>query len=124
MPTKEFALSDNPTPLNYLVEYKIPYPLQHYQRFSEAVIAADGSVVGRGWPVISWYWSFLDREYRDILKTFCPDSSAEVYVRTQDEELDWHTYRCKMNWPVQSPDIQNNFSMKLNIFFLVLEQMD
>ena len=124
MAVYQFALSTIATPLNYLVEYGVRAPRQHFQKYSEFKECGDGSVIGRGWPFFEWYWSVIEQAERDILKSFCPDSSAEVYARTLDEELDWHTYRCQMVWPLASPDIQNNSSFKLALRFIVLEQID
>lgn len=124
MTVYQFALSNIPDPVNYLVEYGVPAPYQHFQKYSEAKPTADGSLIGRGWSWFEWYWNFLSPTNRDIIKSFCTDLSAEVYARTLDEEQVWHTYRCKMTWPVESPDIQNSHSLKISIRFVVLEQMD
>jgi len=125
MTVYQFALSEIADPVNYLVEYGVPAPYQHFQKYSEGKAAADGTVTGRGWSWFEWYWNYLSQTHRDIIKAFCADDlSAEVYARTLDEELVWHTYRCRMVWPVESPDIQNSHSMKVSIRFIVLEQMD
>lgn len=120
----QYALSEIETPLNYLVEYGVRAPRQSYQKYSEAKEAGDGSITGRGWPFFEWFWSVINQTERDILRSFCPDDSAEVYARTLNDDLVWHTYRCKMVWPLEAPDIQNNSTMKLSIRFIVLEQMD
>jgi hypothetical protein len=55
-----------------------------------------------------WAWAWLVRHggnepqaQRDMLKTFCADAAAAVYIRTRtNDSSDAYAYfSCQMNWP-------------------------
>jgi len=107
----------------YLETLKIVAPLQAFKPYAIAVERGDGAVLGQGWAQVKWYWSFISEAERDILKGYCTGLSAEVYIRTLDEELDWHTYRTVMIWPVEAEDRQVGASIKFELTFRIKEEI-
>ena len=120
----QYALASLTQGLQYLFNLGIPAPKQAYQKYAKTYILGDGTTRGAGLPKVEWYWGFIEKEARDALKVFCPNGSAEVYVRTLNDELEWHTYRAVMIWPVGPPDIANDASLKFALTFRILEQID
>jgi len=101
-------------------------PYQSFKPHSKVVALGDGTTRGVGWPVAEWHFSVIPKAERDILKALVPSPalSAEVYLRTLNEDLEWHTYRAVMAWPPDPPDVQNDSSLKLTIEFKILEEID
>jgi hypothetical protein len=61
-----------------------------------------------GAPAVLWMWGFVSQRERDVLRTFCPGASAQVYLITPTSETVGSvpnaskTYLAQMIWP--SPD--------------------
>ena len=120
---EEFGLSTS-LPATYLFDLDIKQPKQAYQPYSKVLELGNGTVKRMGYDVIEWYWAYLSDDETITLTAICPNGSAEVYVRSQDENLAWHTYRAKMIWPTDTPEIESDFRMKVTARFKVLETID
>lgn len=117
----QFAIGTTAGNMRYLFDLDIIAPLSNFKPYSQAVELGDGSVKGMGVPVSEWYWAFVSEEERDILKGYCPGLSAEVFIRTLDDNLDWRDFRALMIWPVESEDRQVGASMKFQLTFRIRE---
>lgn len=58
-------------------------PKGSFQPYSEAFDLGNGLVRGGGLPTDSWKFGYLPKAYRDILRTYCPGASGNVYMRTR-----------------------------------------
>lgn len=77
----------------------VPAPEQTFVKYSQSVQLGDGTSKGVGWPSCEWRFGFLTETQRDALKAYCPNASAEVFIRTFDEDLDYQNYECVLIWP-------------------------
>lgn len=118
----QYAIGTTAGDMTYLFALNITAPLANFKPYNQVVELGDGSVIGMGWSVAEWYWSFLTEEERDLLRTYCPALSAEVYIRTLDENLDWRNYRALMIWP-EAEDRQVGASMKFQLTFRIREDV-
>jgi hypothetical protein len=117
----EYAIGTTVESMQYLFQLKVKAPKQAFNPYSRLLSTNDGGEDGTGWPVAEWYYSFLTQTERDTLKTFCPGQSADVYVRTLNDDLEWTTYRAKMLWQFEAPEINNNATIRLTLRFRLLE---
>lgn len=120
----QYALGTTESNLQYLFELKVKPPRQLYKPYSRILSLDDGTEKGTGWAVSEWYWAYLSDAEWTVLRTYCGGLSGEVYVRTLDEELNWHTYRAIMVMPTEPPDVENDARMKVLVMFKLLEQVD
>ena len=81
----------------------VTVPRSEYQPYTEAVSLGDGTVRGAGAPFAKWLWDYLPQDQRDILRTYCTDASAEIYIETRTvDTLDvWDQFSAVMVWPTQ-----------------------
>ena len=121
MTVYQYAISTTATGLNYLFDLGVVAPKQAYQPASEYVELGNGDVQARGYSVIEWYWEYLSDAETTALRVFCANGSGEVHVRSLDEDLVWRTWRARMIWPTDAPDIDSDFRMKVAIRFNILE---
>lgn len=79
----------------------LPPPRSTFKPYSQAVNLGNGRVRGNGCPVTEWRFGFLKQAQRDQLRTFCPGASAEVYIKTrQNDSADsYQVYTAVMVWP-------------------------
>lgn len=106
----------------YLFKQGIPTPLSlPFVEASEADELGDGGVKVSGYGLAVWQWAFIELTARNILRTFCPDYSAEVYIRTLDQDNTWQDMKVIMLWPAKGETFVVDNSMALAINFKVLE---
>jgi hypothetical protein len=102
--------------------WDIPVPFHDsYIPHSVEVDGADGLVYGHGWELTGWRWGFLHQDYRDILKNFCPGKSAEVYIRTLDDNGNWDYCKANMIWPTQETPQNNGYIFDFSIQFRIVQ---
>jgi hypothetical protein len=77
----------------------IVWPAHQFSPGSEDIQLANGGVVTVGWIQSSWHWDYLEKSQYDILRTFCPGKSADITIRTLNQENIWKNYTGKMIWP-------------------------
>jgi len=109
---------------SYLFDLDVKAPRQTFIPSQEYKELGNGDVIGRGYSEIEWYFEYLSDEETIVLRSYCPTGSGLVYVRTPDEDLNWHTYYARMIWPTSPPDVDNDYRMKVEIKFIILEQID
>lgn len=96
----------------------LPAPKATYKPYSELIPLGNGSVRGTGYPTIVWKWGILSRSARDALRTYCPGSSALVYIKSQaiDSADAYVTYLAWMVWP-EEEDRQASRRVEFSIEF-------
>ena len=86
----------------------VDFPKSSYQPFADYQELGNGAQRGLGSPLAAWNWGWLTRHgtaapqaQRDMLKTFCADAAAAVYIRTRKNDTsDTYAYfSAQMNWP-------------------------
>lgn len=100
----EFKIGSSLETLTRLEELTVPLPAPKapFREVADIVTVASGLVVGKGFPNCQWIFSLLTTAQRDQLKTFCPNISARVYMRTMTNDADaYKTYQAVMIWPVE-----------------------
>ncbi len=77
----------------------LPVPRAVFRDYAETVMAASGRAYGRGYPSCQWIFSLLTSEQRQQLKSFCSGASAQVYIRTLNNNDVYADYQAIMHWP-------------------------
>lgn len=79
-------------------------PMFTWVKYSKPIPLGDGTVRGAGWSTLILHWDVITNTQRDWLRAFCPNQSAEVYIRSMqlDNSMAYVTYRAVMVWPIQS----------------------
>jgi hypothetical protein len=96
----------------------VDQPKGDYMPYSAEQVLVSGLVRGTGLPVDTWHWDVLPREQRDMLRTFCPGKSAQVYITTKTKDMtdSYHTFQAIMVWPTDKEvrDVQRrtDFAIK------------
>ncbi|GIV86634.1 MAG: hypothetical protein KatS3mg054_0663 [Chloroflexus sp.] len=76
----------------------LPAPRSKFE-FGERVERLDGSVIELGWRRAEWHFPILTMTQRSALRGYCTGSSAEVYIRTLNNDGAYGNYRAVMIWP-------------------------
>jgi hypothetical protein len=97
----EFMIGTTQTNMVNIETLTVPLPVPRavFRDYSETITAASGRTFGRGYPYCQWVFSLLSSEQRQQLKTFCPGSSARVYIRTLNNSDVYANYQAIMHWP-------------------------
>lgn len=119
----QYAIGTTANNMQYFFDLKITAPLSNFKPYNQVDELGDGTIKGMGWPIAEWWWAFISETERDLLKTYCPGLSKEVFIRTLDDALDWHDYRAVMVWPTESEDRQVGASMKFQLIFRIREDL-
>lgn len=97
-------------------------PRADYKKFAEEAMLGDGSVRGLGAPRATWHWGFLSAAQRSALRAYCAGASSQVYVRTPDDLLAFHTYRAILFWPKEE-EVEAERMLDLAIEFKLIEKI-
>lgn len=91
----------------------VPEPKSDFNDFSEYLSLGNGTVRGAGWTTAEWRWTYLNRARRDEMKTFCPGASAEVFIRTRNNDTvdAYEYYTAVMVWPI---DEEKSYSQRMD----------
>jgi len=124
--TYEFKIGTTQGTLTLLSELTVPvhWPLQTFQSYSVEKGLGSGLSKGLGWSICTWNFGFLSKNQRDQLKQFCPNLSVSLYIRTLDDDLDWHDYSCKMKWPFDAEERTCGRSLKVTLVFYALDELE
>jgi len=71
-------------------------PQSDHRDYSRRIETGSGIVKGLGYPVVTWYYKYLDASQYDALKTFCAGDGAAVYIATVDNNRTFVRYACNM----------------------------
>jgi hypothetical protein len=73
-------------------------PKSEYFPYARTVNLGSGGKRGVGFPMATWTFALLEVEQRDQLKEFCPDASAEVFIRTKLNDDTYALFSATMLW--------------------------
>lgn len=75
-------------------------PNSTFLPYSATVQMASGIVVGRGFPLATWSWGYIETDLFAALRVICPGASATVFIRTLKEDFSTYGYYTgRMIWP-------------------------
>ena len=101
----------------------VDYPKSLFTPYSDEQILVSGLTRGVGFPTATWSWDVLPRAQRDMLRTFCPGKSANVFIRTKtmDTNDSYDDFSAIMVWPTQEEerDTERRVKFKITFRFLV-----
>lgn len=90
--------------LNALDAFTAPLPVPNSQwiQYQEIVELANGRTRGIGSPRVIWTFELINEvAARNELKTYCPDSSAAVFISTRLEDGTYDDFSATMRWPLE-----------------------
>ena len=76
-------------------------PASVYRPGSQSVIVGDGTLLWRGYPVVTWRYGWMTVAQWTALKTYITNGaySAECYVETRDDEDSYSRYQAVARFP-------------------------
>ncbi len=100
----------------------VSYPKSTFVPYSSEQQLVSGLVRGVGYPVATWIWGSITREERDALRSFCPNKSANVYIRTKtmDSADAYATYSAVMVWDTENEQRDTQRRLEFKIIFQTL----
>ena len=96
---------------------------------SDVAKTLSGLSVARGFAAATWRFTALTNAQRQILKSFCPGLSAEVYIETLTNELtvcdvdEWIQCSAILHWKPGDEEQQAGRTMGLEILFTHLVEI-
>lgn len=89
--------------------------------------AGDGMEHGDGFPSAVWNWDYLSAAHVATLRTYCPNRSAHVYIKTIKADMQTYgTYYCVMTWPAIPDDAEwrlGRVTLNFSIRFTHLQEV-
>ena len=82
----------------------LPLPKSNYLPYARTPNKGNGGTRGVGSPIAQWAFGVLTVEQYNQLKTFCPGSSADIYIRTKLDDDTYADFQAKMIWPNDPQD--------------------
>lgn len=82
----------------------LPLPRSSYLAYARVNDKGNGGTRGVGSPRASWKFDVLSIEEYNQLKSFCPDSSADVFIETKLDDDTYEIFQGKMIWPNDPQD--------------------
>ena len=101
-PSGLYAIGTTSSPTNLQsLATPVTYPRSRPQAYAETKTLGDLTERGIGAPTTVWHWDVIPQAERDMLRTFCPGASANVYITTLSLDNDglFRTYSAVMVWP-------------------------
>jgi len=97
----------------------VSYPKSTYTPYSSEQQLVSGLVRGVGYPTATWIWSVITREERDALRSFCPNKSASVYIRTKtmDSADSYKTFSAVMVWDTENEQRDTQRRVEFKVMF-------
>lgn len=101
-------------------------PDYSFKPYAGVKLLGNGKRKGQGFPMAIWRWNRLSDVHRQLLRAFCPDLSADVFIRTVINETaagvkTWANFSCIMQWTPEDEDKQagNTLGMVIQFTHLV-----
>lgn len=124
-----YGIGDDPDNLNYFRDVggfleTVPAPKGSFKEGSEARPLASGGVRWVGYTQAMWHWDFFRKEWYDLLRSLCPDSSGIIYIETttNDNEDEFAVYEARYIWPIElEKDSHRRMDFDVHFNRLVLE---
>ena len=79
-------------------------PKSNYLPYARVHNKGNGGTRGVGSPVATWSFPFLSLAEYNQLKSFCPGSSADVFIRTKLDDDTYADFEAKLIWPNEPQD--------------------
>jgi hypothetical protein len=95
----------------------IEEPRSEYEPYTRIVNLGSGGKRGLGSPRATWNFALLTLEQRNQLKTFCPDASATVYIKTKLNDDTYAVFQATMLWVENEPRWLAGVKQNLQIVF-------
>lgn len=89
---------------------------------SMSIPLASAKVRGAGWLTFTWTWDFLEQDEYNLLRTYCPNRSATLFVTSKADDGTYDSYSVEMVWPERPERSQNTF-LDFSLRFNVLEAL-
>jgi hypothetical protein len=99
----EIGTTSSTTNINAL-SVPLPEPKSSYLPYSRTVMLGSGAMRGVGAAWATWTFAVLTIEQYNQLRTFCPGSSAEIYIRTKIDDDTYGDFQCTMIVPNDPQD--------------------
>lgn len=96
---------------------------------SDAAKTLSGLTIARGYAAATWHFNALTNAQRQILKSFCPGLSAEVYIETLTNELtvcdvdEWIQALAVVHWKPGDEEQQAGKTLGLELLFTHLVEI-
>lgn len=82
-------------------------PQSGYRPYSASLVLADGTLLGQGFPVATWHWSFITIAERDVFVAGIGGAlSGPVVIRSRLPDNTWATFECIQNMPTGEENLQ------------------
>lgn len=119
MPQADFEIGISYITLTNIESLTTPLelPKSEYFPYARTVNKGNGGKRGVGFPMASWRFAVITVEQRDQLKTFCPDASGEVYIRTKLNDDTYAAFTATMIWPEGEPRWLGGYKQNYEIIF-------
>ena len=79
-------------------------PRSSFLPYAKIVPLGSAGTLGVGSPVAVWSFGILTVEEYNQLKTFCPDASADIFIRTKIDDDTYAVFSGVMIWPNELQD--------------------
>ena len=94
----------------------LPAPKSNFLPYARTVPLGNSGTRGLGNPIASWTFPILSIEEYSQLKTFCPGTSADIFIQTKIDDDTYAVFSGKMIWPNEPQDrwygVRRNFSVQ------------
>lgn len=100
-----------------------PKGKENFERYALYKIAGDGQRKGYGLPRTKWVWGVILQAERDQLKTFFPDESNVVYIKTRLPDDSYVSYKAIGNWVEKEPSFGGGYVKNLVLEFSYMETL-
>lgn len=100
MPEAEFEIGTTEVGMTNIESLTTPLdaPKSEYFPYARTVNLGNGGKRGVGSPLATWTFGVMTLEQRDQLKTFCPDASGTVFIRTKLNDDTYADFEATMIW--------------------------
>ena len=99
----EIGTTSSTTPIDQLTT-PLPDPRSAFLPYSRTVQLGSGGTRGVGAPVAQWIFPILEIDQYNQLRTYCTDSSAEVFIVTKMDDDTFATFSATMTVPNDPQD--------------------
>ena len=103
----------------------LPAPRSNYFPYARTHSTGNGGTRGVGSPIATWTFPVFSVDQFNQLKSFCPDASADVYIRTKLDNDAYADFQAKMIWPNDPQDRwygeRKNFTVTFRNLILIPE---
>lgn len=103
----------------------LPVPKSAFLPYTRTVMLGSGATRGVGAPIASWTFPVLSIDEYSQLKTFCPGSSASIFIQTKIDNDTYAVFSGDIIWPNEPQDrwygVRRNFSVQFRNLVLIPE---